>query len=451
MDEEYDVIVMGTGLKECILSGLLSTSGKKVLHLDRNSYYGGDCASLNIAALWKKYKGTEEPPAAFGHNRDWNVDLIPKFIMSNGKLVKMLIKSKVTKYLEWKVVDGTYVFQVSKGLMGGKKAGIHKVPSNDSEALKSSLMGLWEKKRCRNFFKYVESFNEEDPKTFGGIDPTSDPFAALIKKFGLEANTIDFVGHAIALYPSDAFISQPCLGTIKKIKLYMDSHGLYGDSPFIYPVYGLGGLPEGFSRLSAVYGGTYMLNQDIDEIVLDESGQVSGVRAGDQVAKCKMVIADPSYVKSMDKVKKTGQIVRCICIMDHPVPNTKGCQSVQVIIPQKQVGRNSDIYITMLSNVHCVCAQNFYIAMISANVETSSPETEIQPALDILGPVIESFVEIYDTYEPTCDGVNDKVFVTSSYDSTSHFESASEEVLSLYKRIFGEDLDLNVEYEEEEG
>ena len=32
MDEEYDVIVLGTGLKECILSGLLSVDGLKVSH-----------------------------------------------------------------------------------------------------------------------------------------------------------------------------------------------------------------------------------------------------------------------------------------------------------------------------------------------------------------------------------------------------------------------------------
>ena len=40
MDQEYDCIVLGTGLKECILSGLLSIEGKKVLHIDRNTYYG---------------------------------------------------------------------------------------------------------------------------------------------------------------------------------------------------------------------------------------------------------------------------------------------------------------------------------------------------------------------------------------------------------------------------
>lgn len=32
---------------------------------------------------------------------------------------------------------------------------IAKVPSNDSEALKSDLMGLMEKRRCKNFFVYV--------------------------------------------------------------------------------------------------------------------------------------------------------------------------------------------------------------------------------------------------------------------------------------------------------
>ncbi len=37
---EYDVIVLGTGLTECILSGVLSVKGKKVLHIDRNDHYG---------------------------------------------------------------------------------------------------------------------------------------------------------------------------------------------------------------------------------------------------------------------------------------------------------------------------------------------------------------------------------------------------------------------------
>ena len=48
--EEWDAVVLGTGMKECLLSGLLSVDGKKVLHLDRNNYYGGASASLSERA-----------------------------------------------------------------------------------------------------------------------------------------------------------------------------------------------------------------------------------------------------------------------------------------------------------------------------------------------------------------------------------------------------------------
>lgn len=109
MNESYDVIVLGTGLKECVLSGLLAVKGKKVLHLDRNGYYGGETASLNLTNLWGRFRPGVEVPKQYGHNRDWNIDLIPKFIMADGKLVKMLLHTKVTKYLEWQCVSASYV------------------------------------------------------------------------------------------------------------------------------------------------------------------------------------------------------------------------------------------------------------------------------------------------------------------------------------------------------
>jgi len=46
------------------------------------------------------------PPPGLGASRDYNVDMVPKFMMANGKLVKALIYTDVTKYLEFKAVDG---------------------------------------------------------------------------------------------------------------------------------------------------------------------------------------------------------------------------------------------------------------------------------------------------------------------------------------------------------
>ncbi|MFS8011108.1 putative GDP dissociation inhibitor, FAD/NAD(P)-binding domain superfamily [Helianthus anomalus] len=49
MDEEYDVIVLGTGLKECILSGLLSVDGLKVyLHSQTHLMIIYVCMYLSI-------------------------------------------------------------------------------------------------------------------------------------------------------------------------------------------------------------------------------------------------------------------------------------------------------------------------------------------------------------------------------------------------------------------
>ena len=59
-----------------------------------------------------------------------------------------------------------------------------------------------------------------------------------------------------------------------------------------------------FLRLSAIYGGTYMLDKPIDEIVM-ENGKVVGVRSGNETAKCKQVYCDPSYVP--DKVKRVNK------------------------------------------------------------------------------------------------------------------------------------------------
>lgn len=54
----------------------------------------------------------------------------------------------VVKYMEFRAVDGSYVLN---------KGRVERVPATDYEALRSPLMGLFEKRRARNFFLYVPS------------------------------------------------------------------------------------------------------------------------------------------------------------------------------------------------------------------------------------------------------------------------------------------------------
>ena len=53
---------MGTGLKECLISRLLSKKGMKVLHIDREKYLGGETSSRNIKNLWGKFRPRKNLP-----------------------------------------------------------------------------------------------------------------------------------------------------------------------------------------------------------------------------------------------------------------------------------------------------------------------------------------------------------------------------------------------------
>ncbi|XP_054752405.2 rab GDP dissociation inhibitor beta-like [Lytechinus pictus] len=410
---------------------MLAVSGKKVLHMDRQKYYGGASASMTpLPELFTKF-GLPKPGEKYGRHRDWNVDLIPKILMASGQLVKLLIHSGVTRYLEFKQIEGSYVYK------GGK---IYKVPANEKEALSSSLMGIFEKRRFKNFLNYVVNFEEENPSTFKGVDPNKTTMNELYQKFGLDQNTQGFVGHAMALHREDEYVDRPCKDTILRIKLYIDSLARYGKSPYIYPLYGLGELPQGFARLSAIYGGTYMLDKPIQEIVMEE-GKVVGVKSQGEMAKCKMVIGDPSYF--LDRVEKKGQVVRAICLLNHSISDIQGVSSGQIIIPKNQVGRHSDIYVLMLSRTHNVATENWYIALVATTVETSNPEAELEPGIKLLGPITEKFISIVDQMSPKETAEQSQIFVTKSYDATTHFETTCDDILDIYRKITGEDFDFS--------
>jgi len=52
---------------------------------------------------------------------------------------------------------------------------------------------------------------------------------------------------------------------------------------------------------------------------------------------------------------------------------------------------------------------------------------------------------VADSFEPIGGGLEDRCFISKTYDESSHFKSAAEDVLDLYERITGTPLDLSID------
>lgn len=444
--EEYDVIVQGTGIRECILSGQQSQNKYKVQNIDEDTYYGGESASLSLDTLFEKYPKQFEniDIKEFGNPKHWCIDQCPKFQMGCGKLVKMLIKSQVTRYIEFSSIDGSFVYQNKK---------IHKVPSTVLEAGTSSLLGFFEKAHFKSFLKFVTGYDKNNEKHIKDFDANNKTIYEQFQYFKLSDNTMDFVTHCIAQYDSNKCYNQKAIELIERCKQYGLSLARFQKSAFIYPHYGIGSIPEGFARLCAVNGGTQMLGQPIKNFVYNDDGKVCGLvlQSDERIIKTKCIIAQPNYLlkEKPSKVCIKNKIIRCIVIYDTIIDNTNNSRSCQIILPSKQIQREHDIYIAIVSNTLHVTPRNskYTIAVISTIQEKSSDDItslqlEIQSALNILKPYITMCIWTSNYYVPTDDGTDDNIFVTSSLDPTSHFEFATQEVLDIYPRITKSPLEL---------
>lgn len=398
--------------------------------MDRNSYYGGDATSLNLKDLFSKYNMGEPNEDKYGKSKNWNVDLIPKFLMANGKLVQLLISTGVTKYLEFKSADGSYS-------MRGEK--VQKVPSTPKEAITTSMLGVLEKNRVKNFLTFVSEYDEKVPEKNKGFT-CGKTMADVYNYYKLSVNSQCFIGHSMALHQSDTYLTEPCVDTLKRIQLYFTSLSRYGNSPYLYPLYGLAELPQGFARLSAVYGGTYMLNKPIEKI--EVNGDVVEVTSQGEKVIGKKVVGDPSYFPNM--VEDNGQVIRAICILQKPIPNTNNNSSCQIIVPPVDTERLQDIYILCVSSPHNICDKGNYIAIVSKTLEEGKPpEEQIEYGLGLLGKIEEKFVSVSTMKKPKEDREHkDKIFISRSYDASCHFETTCDDILELYEQMFNKKFDF---------
>ena len=98
----------------------------------------------------------------------------------------------MTRYLDFKTIDGSFVVK------GGK---INKVPATPKEALASSLMGMFEKRRFRNFLIYMNDYDPKNPSTHKGYNLNT----MTVRRMILLKNPMHFECFLQSLFPFQPF------------------------------------------------------------------------------------------------------------------------------------------------------------------------------------------------------------------------------------------------------
>lgn len=103
------------------------------------------------------------------------------------------------------------------------------------------------------------------------------------------------------------------------------------------------------------------------------------------------------------------------------------------------------MYVTTQGYNHRTTPKDLCIGFISGTVTSDNPQ-ELEPGWKILekATILKKFYKVYEVYEPEVEKCEPKnIFISKSYDASSHFESTIEDAVQMYQRITGETLDLD--------
>jgi RAB protein geranylgeranyltransferase component A len=182
----FDLIAAGTGLAECIVAAAASASGKTVLHLDTNPFYGSHYSSLSVPELTSfliSNSTASSPPSSTSTTTDsldysivnlttqpvysdveiscfypelleenlrkFNLDLCgPRVLFCADKSIDLMLKSGASNYVEFKSIDASFV--------GDENGKLWNVPDSRAAIFKDKSLTLMEKNQLMRFFKLVQ-------------------------------------------------------------------------------------------------------------------------------------------------------------------------------------------------------------------------------------------------------------------------------------------------------
>lgn len=223
----FDLIVVGTGLAESVIAAAASASGKSVLHLDPNPFYGSHSSSLSFPELTSFLNSNStapplppQPPSTATnghdysvvnlttrplysnvqisctcpelldeHSRKFNLDLSgPRVLFCADKSIELMLKSGASQYMEFKSIDASFI--------GDENGKLWNVPDSRAAIFKDKSLSLMEKNQLMRFFKLVQGHlaarNENHEEQDAAVEEEENAKKQIVEE-DLESPFVEFL------------------------------------------------------------------------------------------------------------------------------------------------------------------------------------------------------------------------------------------------------------------
>ncbi|KAL3878640.1 hypothetical protein ACJMK2_030971 [Sinanodonta woodiana] len=251
--------------------------------------------------------------------RKFNLDLSPKVLYCAGDMVELLITSDIAKYCEFKTVTRVLT------LLNGK---LEKVPCSRADVFSSKLVSMLEKRMLMKFLTFCMDY-EKQPEEY--LEYLGKPFSEFLASKKLSENIKHFVQHSISMTTDKDTTDEG----LRKTKKFLQSLSRYGNTAFLWALYGSGELPQSFCRMCAVFGGVYCLHFTASQIILNKEGRCQGIitTAGQRI-DCKWLVMESSYSpKEFVSPTNSRYISRAILLTDRPLLPTDSQELSMLCLP----------------------------------------------------------------------------------------------------------------------
>uniref|UniRef100_A0A3Q3H3D9 CHM Rab escort protein n=1 Tax=Labrus bergylta TaxID=56723 RepID=A0A3Q3H3D9_9LABR len=248
--------------------------------------------------------------------RRFNIDLVSKLMYSRGSLVDLLIKSNVSRYAEFKNVTRILTY---------RNGSVEQVPCSRADVFANRQLSVVEKRKLMRFLTSCVEETEEQQAYRGR------PYLEFLRDQQLGDNLQHFLLHSIAMVTEDT----PTEEGLASTRHFLRCLGRYGNTPFLFPVYGLGEIPQCFCRMCAVFGGIYCLRHSITCLLLDKDSNrcKAVIDSQGQRISCSHFVMEDGYVGADRKklATPTRLISRAVLITDSSVLLSDSDQQVSMV------------------------------------------------------------------------------------------------------------------------